>query len=39
MNPEVFACPTNQDFDAMDANGDGNLTVEEYFVYANVPQP
>ena len=39
MNPEVFVCLTKKDFDAMDANGNGILTAEEYFVYAIVPRP
>ena len=38
MNPDVFQCPTNDDFMAMDANGDGNLTVEEYIAFANDSQ-
>ena len=39
MNPDLFQCPTNDDFVDMDANRDGNLTVEEYINYAIAPPP
>ena len=28
-------CPNQEDFNAYDENGDGNLTVEEYFNHVN----
>ena len=28
-------CPNQKDFNAYDENGDGNLTVEEYFNHVN----
>ena len=28
-------CPNQENFDAYDENGDGNLTVEEYFNHFN----